>query len=34
MGSIPVQQWKLILAALTVGTIIEGIVLWILATSA
>jgi hypothetical protein len=24
MGSVPVQQWKLLLAALTVGTILEG----------
>jgi hypothetical protein len=31
MGSVPVQQWKLVLAALTVGTILEGIALWILA---
>lgn len=31
MGSVPVQQWKLILAALTTGTIVESIVLWILA---
>jgi hypothetical protein len=31
MGSIPVQQWKLLLAAITVGTILEGIALWILA---
>ncbi|RYD14439.1 MAG: TFIIB-type zinc ribbon-containing protein [Lysobacteraceae bacterium] len=33
MGSIPVQQWKLLLAALTVGTFVEGIALWILAHS-
>ncbi len=33
MGSVPVQQWKLLLAALTTGTVIEGIVLWILASS-
>ena len=26
MGSIPVQQWKLLLVALTVGTFLEGIV--------
>ena len=31
MGSIPVQQWKLIMTALTVGTFLEGIGLWILA---
>ncbi len=30
MGSVPVQQWKLLLAALTVGTVIESLVLWIL----
>jgi hypothetical protein len=30
MGSVPVQQWKLITAALTVGTFLEGIALWIL----
>lgn len=30
MGSVPVQQWKLIAAALTVGTFLEGITLWIL----
>jgi hypothetical protein len=30
MGSIPVQQWKLLAAALTVGTFIESISLWIL----
>ena len=33
MGSIPVQQWKLLMAAITVGTILEGIALWILAHS-
>jgi hypothetical protein len=33
MGSVPVQQWKLLLAALTVGTIIESIVIAILAAS-
>jgi DNA-directed RNA polymerase subunit RPC12/RpoP len=33
MGSIPVQQWKLLLAAITVGTFLEGIALWILASS-
>ena len=31
MGSIPVQQWKLLLAAITVGTILEGIALYIVA---
>ena len=30
MGSVPVQQWKLLTAALTVGTFLEAIVLWIL----
>lgn len=30
MGSVPVQQWKLILAALTVGTFLEGIALLML----
>jgi hypothetical protein len=25
MGSVPVQQWKLLLAALTAGTIIEAV---------
>jgi hypothetical protein len=33
MGSVPVQQWKLLLAALTVGTFIEGLALWILGTA-
>ena len=31
MGSIPIQQWKLIMAALTVGTVLESIAVWILA---
>ncbi|MBL8263510.1 MAG: TFIIB-type zinc ribbon-containing protein [Xanthomonadaceae bacterium] len=31
MGSVPVQQWKLLLAALTTGTIIEGFAIAILA---
>ena len=30
MGSVPVQQWKLLLAALTVGTFLEGIALAII----
>jgi ribosomal protein L37AE/L43A len=30
MGSVPVQQWKLLTAAITVGTILEGFALWIL----
>ena len=33
MGSVPVQQWKLLLAALTTGTIIESIVIAIMAGS-
>ena len=33
MGSVPVQQWKLLTAALTVGTFLEGIALWILGAS-
>ena len=31
MGSVPIQQWKLLTAAITVGTFLEGIALWILA---
>jgi hypothetical protein len=31
MGSIPVEQWKLLLAAITVGTFLEGIAIWIVA---
>jgi DNA-directed RNA polymerase subunit RPC12/RpoP len=31
MGSVPVQQWKLILAALTIGTVVEALVLWFIA---
>jgi len=30
MGSVPVQQWKLLLAALAVGSFLEVIALWIL----
>ena len=33
MGSVPIQQWKLILVSLTAGTILETLVLWILAHS-
>jgi hypothetical protein len=33
MGSVPVQQWKLLLAALTVGTILETIAIAILVAS-
>ena len=29
MGSIPVQHWKLLLAALAIGSVLEGIALWI-----
>jgi hypothetical protein len=31
MGSVPVQQWKLMLAALTVGTVVEALALWFVA---
>jgi len=34
MGSVPVQQWKLLLAALTVGTFLEGIAIAILGATA
>jgi DNA-directed RNA polymerase subunit RPC12/RpoP len=30
MGSVPIQQWKLLLTSLTAGTILESIVIWIL----
>jgi len=30
MGSVPVPQWKLLLAALTTGTIVEALTLWFL----
>jgi len=33
MGSVPVQQWKLLLAAITVGGVLETIALWILGHS-
>jgi DNA-directed RNA polymerase subunit RPC12/RpoP len=33
MGSVPVQQWKMLLAALTTGTIIEALVLLFLVAS-
>ena len=33
MGSVPVQQWKLLVTALTVGTFLEGIAVWLLAHS-
>lgn len=31
MGSVPVQKWKLVLAALSIGTVVEGLVIWFLA---
>lgn len=31
MGSVPVQQWKLVLAALAIGTVVEALALWIVA---
>jgi DNA-directed RNA polymerase subunit RPC12/RpoP len=33
MGSVPVQQWKLLMTAITVGTFLEGIALWILGST-
>jgi hypothetical protein len=33
MGSVPVQQWKLLLTAITVGTFLEGIAFWIIGSS-
>ena len=33
MGSVPVQQWKLLTVAFTVGTFLEGIAIWILGHS-
>ncbi len=33
MGSVPVQQWKLLTAALAVGSFLEGIALWIVGNS-
>jgi hypothetical protein len=33
MGSVPVQQWKLLLTAMTVGTFLEAIAIWIVAHS-
>lgn len=32
MGSVPVQQWKLLLAALAIGTVVEALALWIIAS--
>ncbi|HEV2798163.1 MAG TPA: hypothetical protein VGV65_11135, partial [Nocardioides sp.] len=34
MGSVPVSQWRLLAAAFTVGTFLEGIAGWILVASA
>ena len=31
MGSVPVQQWKLILAAMSIGTVVEALALWFIA---
>ena len=31
MGSVPVQQWKLVLAALSIGTVVEALALWFIA---
>jgi hypothetical protein len=31
MGSVPLQQWKLVLAALAIGTVVEALALWIVA---
>ena len=28
MGSVPVQQWKLVMAALAIGTVVEALALW------
>ena len=28
MGSVPVQQWKLLLAALSIGTVVEALAIW------
>jgi hypothetical protein len=33
MGSVPVQQWKLILVSLTAGTILEGLAIWAIVVS-
>jgi ribosomal protein S27E len=32
MGSVPIQQWKLVLAALAIGTVVEALALWFLAS--
>jgi hypothetical protein len=31
MGSVPVQQWKLILAAMSIGAVVEALALWFIA---
>lgn len=31
MGSVPLQQWKLVLAAMSIGTVVEALALWIVA---
>lgn len=31
MGSVPVQKWKLLLAALSLGTVVEALVFWFIA---
>jgi hypothetical protein len=31
MGSVPVHQWKLVFASLTIGTVVEALALWIIA---
>ena len=33
MGSVPLQQWKLLTAAITVGTFLEAIALWIIGST-
>jgi DNA-directed RNA polymerase subunit RPC12/RpoP len=33
MGSVPVQQWKLLLAAITVGTVLETLAIYVLAVT-
>ena len=32
MGSVPIQQWKLLLAAFSIGTVVEALALWFLAS--
>jgi len=32
MGSVPIQQWKLVLAALAIGTVVEALALWFIAS--